>query len=189
MFTVLLLAGFVIGTQTSGAAHRQRPANPRGAAGVGTVGPGTAGPGTAGRGAVGAGAAGPGVAGRGVTSPGGVAGPRSPANYVHTLPAGYERRAYNNLNYYYTDGVYYYEYANDGPTIYVPATMVNGVPSVPPRPYVYALPTGYTIESYAGVNYYKYYSFYYYVYYINGQTVYVLAPVVDGVPTVPPPPY
>jgi len=205
----LLATCFTFGTQPSGAAHRERPANPRGAAGVGTAGPGTAGRGTAGPGAPGRGAAGPGVAGRGTPGPGtlgrgtpgpgtpgrGVAGVGAPGRgvagpgYVHALPANYERRAYNNLNYYYADGVYYYEYANDGAAIYVPATIVNGVPTVPPRPYVYALPTGYTIQSYGGVNYYVYYGYYYYVYYINGRAVYTLAPVVNGVPTVPAQPY
>lgn len=201
---LLLATCLVIGAEPSGAAHREQPANPRGAAGVGTAGPGTAGPGAPGRGAAGPGTAGPvtpgpGTAGRGAAGPGtagrGTAGVGAPGRgaagpgYVHTLPAGYERRAYNNLNYYYADGIYYYGYPNDGATLYVPATIVNGVPTVPPRPYVYSLPTGYTIESYGGVNYYKYYSFYYYVYYINGRAVYVLATVVDGVPTVPPPPY
>jgi hypothetical protein len=93
------------------------------------------------------------------------------------------------LNYYYWNGNYYYPYSNDGPTIYVPATVVNGVPTVPPRPYIYTLPAGYSIRSYAGVNYYYYYGYYYYVYYINGRAVYVLAPVAGGVPTVPPQPY
>jgi len=163
MFPVLLLITFfVIGTQRSEASRRPRPANPHGAAGPGTAGRGVAGPGAAGPGTVGRGAAGPGVAGRGAAGPG-VAGPRTPAAYVHTLPAGYETRAYGGLNYYYSDGYYYYPYSNDGPTIYVPATVVNGVPTVPPRPYVYTLPAGYSIQSYAGVNYYYYYGYYYYV--------------------------
>ena len=199
----------LISTVPGGAAHRERPANPRGAAGVGTAGAGTAGrgvadPRTPGRGAAGPGTPGPGTAGRGVADPGvagrGVAGPGTAGvgapgrgvagpGYVHTLPANYERRVYNNLNYYYSGGVYYYEYANEGATIYVPATVVNGVPTVPPRPYVYELPTGYTIQTFGGVNYYVYYGYYYYVYYINGRAVYVLAPVVNGTPTVPPPPY
>ena len=114
---------------------------------------------------------------------------RTEAAYVDALDAGYTTQVYNGLNYYYSNGVYYYEYANDGPTIYVPATMVNGVPTVPPRPYVYNLPAGYTIQSFGGVNFYKYYSYYYYVYYINGRAVYVLAPVSNGVPAVPQPPY
>ncbi|HMP82676.1 MAG TPA: hypothetical protein PKA41_08255, partial [Verrucomicrobiota bacterium] len=114
---------------------------------------------------------------------------RQTPGYVNTLPADYERRAYRGLDYYYWGGYYYYPYTNDGPVIYVEAPVVNGEPTVPPRPYVYTLPAGYKIETFNGVNYYVYYSYYYYVYYINGRAVYVLAPVVNGVPTVPPPPY
>ncbi len=173
----LLITCFVIGTQPSGAAPRHRPAYPGGVADP-------------------RGAAGPGVAGtrgvedtRGVADARGVADTRAAARYTHALPAGYEARVYSGLNYYYSAGIYYYEYANDGPTIYVPAPVVGGVPTVPPRPYVYTLPAGYSIQSYAGVNYYDYYGYYYCVYYINGRAVYVLAPVVAGAPTVPPPPY
>jgi len=195
---LLLIICFVLSTQPGEAGRRPQSANPRGAAGPGTAGPGAAGPGfagpgTAGKSDVGRAVADPGVPGRGAAGPGaagpGVAVPRATAAYVHALPAGYETRVYGGLNYYYSEGACYYAYAGDGPTIYVPATVVNGVPAVPPRPYVYSLPAGYTIQSCAGENYYVYYGYYYYAYYINGQPVYVLATVVNGVPTVPPPPY
>jgi hypothetical protein len=115
--------------------------------------------------------------------------PRMPAGYVHTLPAGYATRVYGGLPYYYSGGNYYYAYAGEGPTVYVQAQLVDGVPTVPLRPYVYSLPAGYTTQVVAGATYYDYYGYYYYVYYINGRTVYVLAPLNNGVPTVPPPPY
>lgn len=112
-----------------------------------------------------------------------------PRPYLYELPPGSEKRSFGNLSFYYADGEYYYEYSNDGPTIYVPAPVVSGVPKVPPRPYVYSLPDGYSVRSLGGVNYYYYLGLYYYVYYINGRAVYVLATVVNGVPSVPPPPY
>jgi hypothetical protein len=129
-----------------------------------------------------------GTPGRGAAGPG-TAGTRAAPRYATTLPAGYAARAYGGRTYYYSDGYYYYPYSNDGPTIYVQATVVNGEPTVPPRPYVYTLPAGYTVKTFNGVNYYFYYGYYYYVYYINGRAVYVLAPVVNGEPTVPPQPY
>ena len=112
-----------------------------------------------------------------------------PAGYVHALPANYAAREYGGLHYYYWGGNYYYPYAGEGPTIYVQAQVMNGVPTVPLRPYVYSLPAGYSTQVFSGVTYYSYYGYYYYVYYINGRAVYVLASVVDGVPTVPPQPY
>ncbi len=58
-----------------------------------------------------------------------------------------------------------------------------------PHRYMYGLPAGYAVRAYRGVNFYYYGGAYYYPYYINGQTVYTLAPVVNGVPTVPGQPY
>jgi len=58
-----------------------------------------------------------------------------------------------------------------------------------PHRYMYGLPAGYAVRAYRGVNFYYYSGAYYYPYYINGQTVYTLAPVVNGVPTVPSQPY
>ncbi len=124
-----------------------------------------------------------------VAAAGAVSDRRTEDAYVDALAAGYTTQSYNGLNYYYSNGIYYYEYSNDGPTIYVPATMVNGVPTVPPRPYVYNLPSGYTIQNFGGSNFYKYFNCYYYVYYINGRAVYVLCHVTEGVPAVPQPPY
>ena len=114
---------------------------------------------------------------------------RPPPVYARTLPAGFVTRAYGGFNYYYSEGVYYYEYTNDGPPLYVPATVVNGVPTVPPRPYIYTLPVGSTLVSVGGVSYYFYHGYYYYVYYINGQAVYVLAATPGNQPSVPPAPY
>ena len=54
---------------------------------------------------------------------------------------------------------------------------------------MYQLPVGYAVRPYLGVNYYYCGTTYYYAYYINGQVVYVIAPVVNGVPTIPPRPY
>jgi hypothetical protein len=112
-----------------------------------------------------------------------------PRPYLHELPPGSEKRTYGNLSFHYCAGEFYYEYSNDGPTIYVPAPVVHGVPKVPARPYVYSLPAGYTIRSFGGENYYNYLGHYYYVYYLNGRAVYVLTTVVNGIPSVPPPPY
>lgn len=206
-FSVLLVVTLIaLSLQLSRAAHRHQAASPRGygspgvgTPGVGTPGVGTPGVGTPGRGTPGVGTPGVGTPGRGtpgVGTPGrGTPGVGDPGrgvvapNYVHALPATYERRTYNRLNYYYADGIYYYEYANDGPTIYVAAPVVNGVPTVPPRPYVYTLPKGYALRSFGSVTYYDYLGYYYYVYYINGRAVYVLATVENGVPTVPAAPY
>ncbi|MDA0576705.1 MAG: hypothetical protein O3B24_01240 [Verrucomicrobia bacterium] len=66
----------------------------------------------------------------------------------------------------------------------------HGVPEIRTAThYLYALPGYTTIQVYSGVTYYYSNNTYYYVYYINGRAVYVEAPVVDGVPTVPPQPY
>ncbi len=58
-----------------------------------------------------------------------------------------------------------------------------------PARYMYALPAGWVARTYAGVRFYVCGSVFYYPYYINGQTVYVICPVVNGVPQVPPRPY
>lgn len=58
-----------------------------------------------------------------------------------------------------------------------------------PHRYMYGLPAGWRIYPYRGVQFYVVSGIYYYPYIINGQTVYVLAPVVGGAPTVPPRPY
>ncbi len=215
-FSVLLLiACFVIGPQRSEAARGFRSARPGGnynppgpsdsrgvggpgvgTPGVGTPGVGTPGVGTPGVGSPGVGTAGvgrPGVGAPGAAGPGapgrGVAGPGAPGRYVHTLPANYTARTFAGRNYYYWNNCYYYAYYNDGPPLYVEAPVVNGEPTVPLRPYVYSLPEGYTTEVYGGATYYVYLGYYYYVYYINGQPVYVLCQVVNGVPSVPPAPY
>lgn len=54
--------------------------------------------------------------------------------------------------------------------------------------YLYALPAGCAAVQYDGERYYKCGGDYYYLYYVDGRPVYVLAPEVDGKPTVPPPP-
>ncbi len=58
-----------------------------------------------------------------------------------------------------------------------------------PHRYMYGLPAGYAMRTYAGVRYYYCGGTYYYVYIINGQTVYVRTTIVNGVPVVPPRPY
>lgn len=58
-----------------------------------------------------------------------------------------------------------------------------------PARYMYGLPAGYAMRTYAGVRYYYCSGIYYYPYYINGQSVYVRCTIVKGVPTVPPRPY
>lgn len=180
---LLFIACFVLGPHWSSAARRHHAARPHGHGGGGGYG----GYGAPGRGGPGVGAPGRGAPGRG--APGvGAPGP----GYVHARPAAYERRAYNNLNYYYWDDTYYYEYTNDGPPLYVEATLVNGVPTVPMRPYIYTLPGGFTIRTFGNAKYYYYPGnpgFYYHGYYINGRSVYVLATVTNGQPAIPPQPY
>jgi hypothetical protein len=194
LFTLLTI-GLVVGTQHSDAARRYRASYPRSDYRAPVVSdrrdvrtPAVGTPAAPARGTVSPGAVAPGRGTAGPGAPGNVATRTSPG-YIHTLPADYERRVYRGWTYYYTDGYYYYAYTNDGPVLYVQATVVNGAPTIPPRPYVYSLPTGYTIKTFNGVNYYDYLGYYYYVYYINGRAVYVLAKVVNGVPTVPPAPY
>jgi hypothetical protein len=72
---------------------------------------------------------------RGIADPRGPFDPRNPARYMYGLPAGYAVRTYGAANYYYCSGTYYYAYIIDGQTVYVKATVVNGTPTVPPRPY------------------------------------------------------
>lgn len=58
-----------------------------------------------------------------------------------------------------------------------------------PHRYMYGLPAGYAARVYSGVRFYYCGGVYYYPYIINGRTVYTLAPLIKGVPTVPPRPY
>jgi hypothetical protein len=58
-----------------------------------------------------------------------------------------------------------------------------------PARYMYGLPGGYAMRTYAGVRYYYCSGIYYYPYYINGQTVYTQCPVSNGIPVVPSRPY
>ena len=124
-----------------------------------------------------------------MAGPGGPAGPATASRFVYSVPANYTLRHYGQYDYYWWDGAYYYPYSNGGPTIYVEAPVVNGAPTVPPRPYIYTLPADATLKNFNGTSFWDYYGYYYYLYYINGQPVYTLARVVNGVPTVPQPPY
>jgi hypothetical protein len=54
---------------------------------------------------------------------------------MYGLPAGHAVRTYGASRYYYCSGVYYYPYIINGQTVYVMASVVNGVPTIPPRPY------------------------------------------------------
>lgn len=58
-----------------------------------------------------------------------------------------------------------------------------------PARYMYGLPAGYVVRPFRGVNYYYCAGTYYYPYYINGQTVYTICTVSNGVPVPPPRPY
>ena len=72
---------------------------------------------------------------RGVFDPRGPFDPRNPNRYMYGLPAGYAVRAYRGVNFYYYGGAYYYPYYINGQTVYTLAPVVNGVPTVPARPY------------------------------------------------------
>lgn len=72
---------------------------------------------------------------RGVFDPRGPFDPRNPARYMYGLPAGYAARVYAGVRYYYCGGVYYYPYIINGRTVYTLAPLVNGIPTMPPRPY------------------------------------------------------
>jgi hypothetical protein len=54
---------------------------------------------------------------------------------MYGLPAGYRMATYGAARFYVCSGFYYYPYIINGQTVYVQATVVNGVPTVPPRPY------------------------------------------------------
>jgi hypothetical protein len=58
-----------------------------------------------------------------------------------------------------------------------------------PHRYMYGLPGGYAIRRYGSVNFYYCSGSYYYPYIINGQTVYTITVVRNGVPVVPARPY
>ena len=58
-----------------------------------------------------------------------------------------------------------------------------------PARYMYGLPGGYAMRTYAGVRYYYCSGIYYYPYIINGQTVYTRCTVANGVPVIPARPY
>jgi hypothetical protein len=72
---------------------------------------------------------------RGVFDPRGPLDPRNPRRYMYGLPAGYAMRTYGGVRYYYSGGLYYYPYVINGQTVYTQCTVVNGVPTVPGRPY------------------------------------------------------
>ncbi len=58
-----------------------------------------------------------------------------------------------------------------------------------PHRYMYGLPGGYALRPCGGINYYYCGGTYYYPYIINGQTVYTICMIRNGVPVVPPRPY
>lgn len=115
---LLALASFAMLAPKAGALPRHRPGNPRG-----VLDPrGIADP----RGVFDT---------RGVFDPRGPFDPRNPHRYMYGLPAGYAVRAYRGVNFYYYGGAYYYPYYINGQTVYTLAPVVNGVPTVPGRPY------------------------------------------------------
>ncbi|TLD70156.1 hypothetical protein FEM03_13255 [Phragmitibacter flavus] len=111
----LVLCVFI---QSSDAAPRHRPGNPRGIADPrGVLDPrGIADP-------------------RGVFDPRGPFDPRNPARYMYGLPAARATRVYAGVSYYYCSGSYYYPYIINGQSVYVLCTVRGGVPVIPPRPY------------------------------------------------------
>jgi hypothetical protein len=72
---------------------------------------------------------------RGVFDPRGPFDPRNPQRYMYGLPRGCTVRVYGGKNFYYCSGSYYYVYIINGQSVYTLARIVNGIPSVPPRPY------------------------------------------------------
>jgi hypothetical protein len=72
---------------------------------------------------------------RGAFDPRGPFDPRNPAAYMYTLPAAAATRVFAGVTYYVLSGIYYYPYYINGQVVYVKAVVHSVTPTVPPRPY------------------------------------------------------
>jgi hypothetical protein len=54
---------------------------------------------------------------------------------MYQIPAASTTIVVAKATYYVCSGIYYYPYYINGQAVYVKAVIVNGSPTIPPRPY------------------------------------------------------